>query len=662
MEHHTTAPYGSWLSPISAQMVAKRGMSSRGTLSGVQVEGERVFWRVLRGDQAGRYDLLAHRRGEPVESLLPREFSARSLVHEYGGGEYFLGKGDLFFVNHQDQRLYRMAGSQPPIALSPNPERSRHLRYADGRLHPGGDWIAIVEEDHGHPHEPANRLVTLSARELTKSTVLHEGHDFYAAPRFSGSGDRLCWLNWNRPRMPWQGTELWTSEVAGTRRIGNALRVAGGAHESVFQPEWGPDGLLYFVSDRSGWWNLYRWDGSTVQAILPLQAEFGSPAWVFGLCRYDFLERGLIACIYTTDGIDHLGIIDVEPGTLETLEVPFTAYFPSYLRSNGRSTIWFLASSPSTTQALYAMDISSREVRRVYPTEEADLPATGLSLPQTIQSEAGTSGKAHAFFYPPTNPSHAGPESEKPPLIVTMHGGPTGRAVAQLHWEKQFWTSRGFAVADVNYRGSTGFGRHYREQLDGKWGEIDVADCVSIARSLAERGLVDSQRLIIRGSSAGGFTAMAAVLFHDTFHAAGVYYAVTDLTQLAVYAQKFEAHYLDSLLGPLPAAEGIYRERSPIHNAHLLRTPAIFFHGGEDPIVDPSQTRSLVAILEQARVPHAFIEFPEEQHGFKRAESVVRALTAELYFYSKIFGFPLPETVEPIDIPFLPGTDPENGS
>jgi dipeptidyl aminopeptidase/acylaminoacyl peptidase len=598
---------------------------------------------------------MSHTSGETVASLLPHEFSARSLVHEYGGGEFFLGAESLYFVNHQDQRLYRLSADNHPLPLTPKPSRSHALRYADGTVHPGGDWLAIVEEDHDNPEAVENRLVALSPKELSATSLLMDGHDFFASPRFSPKGDKLCWLAWDLPRMPWQGTELWVADVADKRRLADPKRVAGGRRESIFQPEWGPDGNLYFVSDRSGWWNLYRWNGHATEPLLPMKAEFGSPAWVFGLSRYDFTSGGRIACIYSLQGMDHLGLLDPDEKQLERIETPFSAFYPAHLRSDGKLGIWFIASSPTSTQALYRMDVGSGKLSRVYPSHEDEIDPALISRPRPVKSNSDTGAKIHAFFYPPVNPTHNGLQAEKPPLIVTMHGGPTGRAYAQLHWETQFWTSRGFAVADVNYRGSTGYGRNYRESLDGHWGVSDVEDCVSIALALAREDLVDRRRLIIRGGSAGGFTALAAVMFHDAFSAAGVYYAVTDLIQLAQHTHKFESRYLDSLIGPLPEAEEIYKQRSPIHNANLLDTPIIIFHGEEDPIVPPEQARGLTESLNRSHTPHAYLEFGGEQHGFNRLENVVRAMTAELFFYSRVLGFPLGEDIDPIAIPHLRG-------
>ncbi len=629
-------------------------MSSRGTLSDVHFSLGSLYWRHLRGEQGGRYEVLKQAPGSEPLSILPDGYSARTLVHEYGGGAFFVHEGNVFFSNHDDQRLYRLEPGAEPIALTPAPSQPRALRYADGRLRPDGSWIVTVREDHRAEAPPTNELVALPTDGHRAPTVAAGGHDFYAAPRFRPDGRSLCFLTWDQPQMPWDGTELWVAEFKDDGETGEPVHIAGGSEESVFQPEWGPDGALHFVSDRTGWWNLYRWQDGQVEPLAPMEAELGSPAWNFGLSRYDFLADGRLACIYTQNGVDRLGLIDPERGELTPIETPFTAFYPAQLRSDGEFELGFIASSPRHSQALYRLQVATYEVSLVHHPSSVEIEDEYISVPEPFDFSSEGDKRAHAFFYPPKNASYRGPEGSRPPLIVTVHGGPTSAAAVQLHLERSYWTSRGFAVADVNYSGSAGYGRSYRDRLKGRLGEIDVFDCVQAARYLAEQEIVDSERLIITGGSAGGYVVLCALAFHDVFTAGASYYGVADAAALAEHTHKFEANYLDTLIAPYPEAAEVYRARSPIHATDRFRRPLIIFQGSEDEIVPPEQGRALAKALDELRLPYAYLEFEGEQHGFRRQETVERALSAELYFYSRVFGYQLEEAVEPVEIHNLP--------
>ncbi|MGA9531825.1 MAG: S9 family peptidase [Anaerolineales bacterium] len=653
-ENKRTAPYGSWASPISAQDVAQAGMSARGSLSCLRISNGRPYWLHLRADLGGRYELLTiHGGGEPID-LLPNEYNARTLVHEYGGGDFAVQDGIVYFTNYDDQRLYRLEPGGEPQPITPEPPSPLAVRYADPAVHPTGDWLVAVMEDHRGSGEAANSLVALPTDGQQAPMVIASGHDFYSNPRFNREGDRLCWLTWDHPNMPWDGSELWLAAVEDGNRLGQPLHIAGSDAISLFQPEWGPDGNLYYVSDRSGWWNLYRWDGEAEQALAPMEAEFGAPAWSFALSRYAFLSKGRIACIYTQDGLDHLALLDIENGQLSDLDVPFTAFRPSQLRSDGENTLWFIASSPTRTQALYSMSVDDgTTLTRLHQPVRAGIGPEYIAAPEVLDYPTANGKTAHAIYYPPVNADYRAPTDTLPPLMVVTHGGPTSAAVVQLNLGVQFWTSRGFAVADVNYGGSTGYGRDYRERLNGNWGVVDVQDGLNVARHLAEQGRVDPNRLVIRGGSAGGYTTLAALTFHDTFTAGASYYGVADLESLAIDDHKFESRYLLGLVGPYPQAKSIYDARSPILHTDQLSCPLILLQGAEDKVVPPEQSRIMAAALEEKGIPYAYLEFEGEQHGFRRAQTVIRSLLAEWYFYSRVFGFELQEEVEPIEIHHL---------
>ena len=631
-------------------MVASGGMSSRGTLSDVQVSDGRPYWRHLRTEQAGRYTILTVTPDGTRLELLPENHSARTRVHEYGGGAFCVHHGVLFYANDDDQRLYRLDPDAEPVPLTPEPDEPKGFRYADMRVHPDGSWIVAVREDHHQGGEPANELVCLPSDGDKAPRVIAAGHDFYASPRFDPSGDRLCWLSWDHPRMPWEGTELWAARFRPDGSLGEPKMIAGGPEESIFQPEWGPGGRLHFVSDQSDWWNLYRWDGDEIESLYPMQAEFGSPAWAFGLSRYAFLSDGQIGCVYTQEGVDHLGVLDVNQGRLSSFDVPFTAYYPAHLRSDGEKKLWFLASGPRDTQALVELDVDSGDYRTLHKPQPVDIDEGYLSEPRTISFPTDGGKRAHAIFYPPTNMDFEAPEGDLPPLVIKIHGGPTSAAAVQLHLEIQYFTSRGYAVADVNYGGSTGYGRPYRERLHGEWGVVDVRDCVHAARYLAEQGIVDGDQLLIRGGSAGGFVTLAALAFHEAFAAGASYYGVADAEALAVHTHKFESRYLDTLVGPYPEKKDLYQERSPIHHTEALDRPLILFQGDEDAIVPPEQSREMYRAVREKGIPCAYLEFEGEQHGFRRTDTIVRCLEAELYFYSRVLDIPLKETIEPVEI------------
>jgi dipeptidyl aminopeptidase/acylaminoacyl peptidase len=570
--------------------------------------------------------------------------SARTRVHEYGGGAWALAHVAVYFSNFADGRLYRVDPDEPkPTPLTPAPAAAgKQWRFADGVIDQQRQrWIG-VREDHTGSGQPVNAIVAvdLTRRGEASGEVLAGGHDFFASPCLSPDGRHLAWLAWDHPNMPWNGTALYLAELGKDGAImGTPKVVAGGPAESIFQPEWSPDGAdLLFVSDRTGWWNLYGFTPATgdARAIAPMSAEFGQPQWVFGMSTYAFAGGNRIVCSFVEAGLGRLAVIDRASGALRRLETPFTQF--ASVRANGDQAL-FIAGAPSRPSSVVLLNIGSGEYRVLKQSTDV-LDRTDLKIGDYLTAVEPivfpTSGDASAFalFYPPGNPDYLPPDGDKPPLLVRCHGGPTSAASSTLNLGIQYWTSRGIAVLDVNYRGSTGFGRAYRDALERNWGIADVDDCISGAKFLAERGLVDAQRMVITGGSAGGYTTLAALVFHDTFRGGASYYGVSDIAALARDTHKFESRYLDWLIGPYPQDEALYRERSPLYHAERLSRPVIFFQGDEDAVVPPNQTEAMVDALRRRGVPVSYVLFAGEQHGFRKAANIQRALDAELYFYA----------------------------
>jgi dipeptidyl aminopeptidase/acylaminoacyl peptidase len=639
----TTTPYGAWRSPITADRLAAGSIR----LGQLEMQGDDVLWIEGRPAESGRSVLVRCDASGATRDLIAPPYSARTRVHEYGGGAYLVTGETVVFSNDEDQRLYRLDPGAEPRPITPEPAGTRTRRYADARATADGRFLVAVRENHERGDEPVNTVVALPVDGSAEPTVLAAGRTFYSNPRPSPDGRRLAWLCWDHPRMPWDGTELWVAELGDDLTLLNARCVAGGLEESIFQPDWSPDGRLHFVSDRSGWWNLYALQEGEALPLCPMEAEWGGPAWIFGLEMYAFLDDGRIACTVSRKGRETLGIL--EPGAAEPtwLDLPYTSYQGS-LRTNG-ARLAFLAASPTAVNAAVSCDLDGGDVRVLRRSLDVEIDPSWFPVPEAIEFPSG--GRvAHALYYPPTSPEEQAPEDERPPLLVLSHGGPTAHTLCALDLASAYWTSRGFAVVRVNYGGSTGYGRAYRMRLEGRWGVVDVEDCAAAARWLGEQGLADPDRLAIRGGSAGGYTTLCALAFHDVFAAGASYYGVADLEALARDTHKFESRYLDGLIGPYPEARDLYRERSPIHAADGLSCPVIFFQGLEDPVVPPEQTRIMVQALRKKGVPTACFEFEGEQHGFRREESIRRSTEAELSFYGRVFGFEPADETEPLEL------------
>jgi dipeptidyl aminopeptidase/acylaminoacyl peptidase len=550
----------------------------------------------------------------------------------------------VYFSNFADQRLYRQDRGAQPRPITPEAD----LRYADAIIDRRRGRLICVREDHSNPGQDAvNTIVSVDVAGGHAGDILAAGNDFYSSPRLSPDGSLLAWLTWNHPNMPWDGTELWVGKLEGDGSVSGATLVAGGLEESIFQPEWSPDGVLHFVSDRSGWWNLYRWRAERVEPLVEMEAEFGRPQWVFGMSTYAFESAERIVCAVGRRGVWQLVSVETASGAWQPIETPYTEI--TGLRATpGRAV--FLAGSPTQEMSVVQVDLASSRVEVLRSSSSAAVDARYLSSPEPIEFPTEKGLTAHALFYPPRNGDYAAPSHERSPLLVKSHGGPTSAVSSVLNLGIQYWTSRGIAVLDVNYGGSTGYGRAYRNRLRGQWGIVDVDDCVNGARYLVERGDVDGDRLAIAGGSAGGYTTLCALTFRDVFRAGASHFGVSDLEALEIETHKFESRYSDGLIGPYPERVDLYRERSPVNHTERMSCPVIFFQGLEDKVVLPNQAERMVEALRAKGMPVAYLPFEGEQHGFRRSENISRALDAELYFYSRIFGFELAEPVEPVAI------------
>ena len=650
-----TATYGSWPTPITSELVVRAAAG----LGGVSLHGDTVIWSEQRPEEGGRTQLVRRTSDGPSVDLLPAESNARTAAHEYGGGAWWVTGETVYFVDWADQRLYTVTGNSEPVPVTPEPAVPRGDRWADGCVAADGRWVFVVREHHpsgGGPAEVVNEIVVLDHTGEFPPRALVAGPDFVADPRISPDGSRLCWLQWSHPDMPWDGTELCVAGVQFTEigpTLGDPRVIAGrpdagpggtGAGESVSGPRWAEDGSLWFISDSSDWWNLYRWEPGTdsVTSTVAVEAEIGLPQWVFGQSRYAFLSGARTVFAFLRDGIDHLAI-RLPDGRVVDLDLPYTSF--ASIQAEGDRVV-FVGASAAAEPAVVSIRVDAAGV--VTATEilraprDLGLDESWYSVPESISFPSSGGRTAHALFYPPRNPDVTAPTGELPPLLVMIHGGPTSAARPMLQLGTQYWTSRGFAVVDVNYGGSTGYGRAYRNQLRDQWGIVDLDDCEAAANWLAERGRVDPARLCIRGGSAGGFTTLAALAFRDTFAAGASHFGVADLEALATETHKFESRYLDRLIGPYPARRDLYLERSPIYHTDGFDRPLIVLQGLEDEIVPPNQAEMIVDALRAKGIPVAYLVFEGEQHGFRQAVNIRRALDSELSFYAQVFAVTLP--------------------
>ena len=621
-----TKPYGTWESLITSEMLV--GGAVR--LGEIVTDGDDVWWAESRPDEGGRTVIVRNGKDQT-----DKKTNVRTLVHEYGGSAWWVRNGTLVYSQYFDQRLYRRDKSGDSIPLTPESETQQSYRYADGRITNNEDWYVCVREIHTlSDEEPSNEIVAVPLDGSQQIRVLVSGPDFVSSPRVSKEGDQIAWVQWNHPNMPWDDTQLCIASLE--EMVLSNQKVTKSKAESFFQPEWDDQGNLHVVSDRNNWWNLFRVDQSTneidLTSLTNIEAEIGLPQWVFGQSRYAFVGDE-IWFVYREAGIDKLATLSSN-GQFEQIKIDATEIESVTNYQDG-----IVATVSSWKAESSVMFINSEEVRPLSKTRDLDIGESWFPVPETFTYQTSDSEKAHALFYSPTNPEYEIHENENPPLIVLAHGGPTGSARRQLQLSIAYWTSRGFGVADVDYRGSTGYGRLYRNSLRNSWGLADVEDCVAVAKHLVAQKKVDKNRLAIKGGSAGGFTVLAALTFHDTFTAGASRYGIADLAILAKDTHKFESRYLDRLVGKWPEDEEIYKQRSPIHHIEQLSTPMVILQGSEDPIVPPNQAHLMAKKLKENDIPHALIEFSDEGHGFRKAPNITKAIESELAFFAQIFNF-----------------------
>ncbi|MGD8934734.1 MAG: prolyl oligopeptidase family serine peptidase [Gammaproteobacteria bacterium] len=637
------APCGSWKSPITSDLTTSASV----TPGEIQLFNGFLYWLERRPAEAGRTVIVRYSDNNKTD-LLPPPFNARSRVHEYGGGVYCATESGVFFVNDTDQDIYRISENIKPERITV----TENLRFADLYFDSHHKRLLCVCEDHrSSAREPSNSLVAIDVSSGTV-TCLRCGDDFYSNPRTSPDGSKISWLCWNHPDMPWDGTELWVADLGNYGLPENPEHVAGSNTTSIFQPDWSPDNVLYFVSDSSGWWNLCRLGENSIAKITTLESEFGLPQWVFGQKTYAFSGIDTIFCTRITDGSGQLSRLDLNTLGLSDIALPHNSFTSI---SANEETVCLIAASGSRPTEVVALQTDSLQPETIARSCNITIDNDYISFGQCIRFNTRHGDKAYAFYYPPCNKDYEVPPGELPPAIVLSHSGPTGATDTSLDLRKQYWTSRGFAIIDVNYSGSTGYGRKYRERLKQNWGIRDVEDVCDAAKYFAADNIVDKNRLIIKGSSAGGYTVLAALTFHDVFSCGASYYGISDLESLVADTHKFESHYTDLLIGEYPEQKQIYHDRSPINFAARLSCPVIFFQGLEDRVVPPTQAETMINALKSKGVPVSYVFFEKEQHGFRSAATIKAALEAELYFYSAVFGFTPADNIPPIPVYNLAG-------
>jgi len=630
-----TVPYGAWQSPITPDLI----VGSVVGLGDVRLDGEDTYFLESRPAEGGRSVVMKRSADGKIAEVTPAPFNVRTRVHEYGGGAYAVHAGTVYFSNFADDRLYRVQPGQSPLALTP----AVAMRYADACV----DWqrgrLICVREDHTGVGEAVNTLVAVPMDPAHTSSVLVAGCDFYSSPRVSPDGTKLAWLSWNHPNMPWDGTELWTADIAHDGSLGSAQKVAGGPAESIFQPEFAPDGTLYFISDRSNWWNIYRLAGGRIEPVLVKDAEFGAAQWGFGMSTYGFRSAQEMICSYSQAGHTHVLSVDLSGLTYKEIDLGEFEMASGIRVAADRIGFYGTSETRPGAAALYEFASCACSVIKRSTDWVIDEAYIGRAEPIEFPTDGGLT--AHGYYYAPKNPDFVGPQDERPPLLVICHGGPTSSTSIVFNLSIRYWTSRGFGVLDVNYGGSTGYGRAYRQRLNGQWGVVDVNDCTNGALYLVRRGDVDGARLAIKGGSAGGYTTMCVLTFRAEFAAGASYFGVSDAELLAKETHKFESRYMDSMIGPYPQRRDLYRERSPLNFTERLNRPIIFFQGLDDKIVLPNQAELMVEAMKRRGVPVAYVAFAGEGHGFRRSENIKQALENEFYFYSRIFRF---EPADPV--------------
>lgn len=630
MNSRHSKPYGTWHSPISSLAITSDSVS----LDELRIDQSGAYWIEKRPAEKGRCVIVRCQNGV-TEDCLPELYSARSKVHEYGGGAYCIAAGKIYFVNEYDQDIYLASTTSAPKRITHN----EHLRYADIEYDHYRNQLICVCEDHSKSSDnPVNKIVCLNLETHTLSDLCH-GYDFYSNPRLSHDGKKLAWQCWNHPNMPWDGTELWIADISENNTLIASNHIAGSDAISIFQPEWSIDNILHFVSDETGWWNLYEYKNNLRQ-LTHTKFEFGLPQWVFSQSCYAFINEHEILCTYIDEGEGRLAIFNKQSDNLSTLDTPWSSF--SSVCLFGSNCVFIASSNKSFPEIISAdtnsLHCNSLSTSTIKSSVTSAIDKKHYSKAEKICFRTRNNATAFAIYYPPTNKDFTSDTNEKPPLIVLTHGGPTAMVNNSLDMRKQFWTTRGFALLDVNYSGSTGFGRAYRESLNHNWGVRDAEDCCDAALHAADLGLADPERLIIKGSSAGGYTVLCALTFHNVFSAGASYYGIGNLESLLSDTHKFESRYMDRLVGPYPEQKDTYRQRSPLFHVDKLNCPVIFFQGVDDKVVPKEQAEKMFAALKNKGIPVTYIPFKGEGHGFRKADTIKHALDAELAFYSKVFS------------------------
>ncbi|MFF0749221.1 prolyl oligopeptidase family serine peptidase [Streptomyces sp. NPDC004267] len=656
----TTATYGSWPSPIGAALAAAHD----GRPDYVGFVGDEVWWTAPRPTEDGRRALMRRRPDGTEESVLPAPWNVRSRVIEYGGQPWAGTVRDdgsplVVFCHHPDQRLYAYEPDAPdaaaPRPLTPLSPVGGGLRWVDPVLRPErGEVWCVLEEFTGPGPTDLRRVIAAvpldgsAAEDRSRVRELTDGHHrFVTGPRISPDGRQAAWIGWDHPRMPWDGTEVLLADITADGTFDRPRTVAGGPEESVPQIGWTPDGRLLHLSDRTGWWNLYRTatEGAEPVALCPRPEEFGGPLWTVGLSWFQPLDSGLIAVVHGT-GANALGILDPESGELVDVAGPWTAWAAT-LAVHGTRVVG-VAASPRSSAEVVELDTCTGRARVTGAPHSDPVDPAYYPEPQ-VRTFTGPGGREiHAHVFPPHHPEHAGPDDELPPFVIWAHGGPTGHSSLVLDLEIAYFTSRGIGVAEVNYGGSTGYGREYRERLREQWGVVDVEDCAAVARALADEGTADPARLAVRGGSAGGWTTAASLVHSDVYACGTIAYPILDPAGWATdETHDFESRYMDSLIGPVAEVPERYRERSPLEHIDKITAPFVLLQGLDDPICPPAQADRFLARMAGRGVPHAYLAFAGESHGFRKADTLIRALEAELSLYAQTFG------VDRSDVPRL---------
>ncbi len=640
--------YGSWKSPITTDLIVENSVQ----LLNIVCDGDDVYMSEGRPQEKGRVTILKLENPDftnldftnsNFKEILPKTYSARTKVHEYGGISFNVFNKEIYFSNFDDQQIYKIdtLGNISPITPV---STDRYVEYTKDKTR---NLIFCIQEEHLE-NEVNNAIVKIEKKGKIKKIA--KGNDFYSSLSISPDCKKLAFLTWNQPNMPWDAASLFIADITDEGDLKNLKKIAGSNDEAIFQPRWGKDGYLYFVSDKTNFWNLYRYKENKIEPIYPFDAEFGLPMWIFGRSTYDFYienNRLKIIATYTKNAKFHLALIDPETKTLQEIKTQFT-FFSNILVVNDK--LFFIGASPIDLPSLVCLNLKNQEYKILKKSKDIKIDSGYISFPQSIEFPSENNRTAHMIFYPPKNKDFKPLKKEKPPLIVRSHGGPTGQAQGILSLEIQFWTSRGFAFTDVNYSGSTGYGREYRQRLYGNWGILDVDDCVNAALYLAKNNLVDENKMIIQGGSAGGYTTLCALTFRDIFSAGASYFGISDTAAFVRDTHKFEKKYLEKLIGPYPEKKQLYFERSPINFVENLSCPLILFQGEDDKIVPPNQAEMMFKALMGKKVPTAYLLFEKEGHGFRNADVIKKTIESELYFYSKIFGFNLQEDIMPIKI------------